>query len=62
MKQGEHGPVLVDGRNLYDATEMRRIGFRYHGIGRGAERRNGHHVHPTTAAASDSTASASQVK
>ncbi|MBI3318254.1 MAG: nucleotide sugar dehydrogenase [Candidatus Omnitrophica bacterium] len=31
MKQ----PVLVDGRNLYDPDTMKRLGFRYAGIGRG---------------------------
>lgn len=30
-------PVLVDGRNLYDPKKLRRIGFRYAGIGRGGE-------------------------
>jgi UDPglucose 6-dehydrogenase len=35
------GRVLIDGRNLYDPMEMRRLGFRYHGIGHGVERRNG---------------------
>ncbi len=35
------GPVLVDGRNLFDPAEIMRVGFRYHGIGRGAPRRNG---------------------
>jgi UDPglucose 6-dehydrogenase len=29
-------PVVVDGRNLYDPEKMRRLGFRYFGIGRGA--------------------------
>jgi UDPglucose 6-dehydrogenase len=28
-------PVVVDGRNLYDPAKMRRLGFRYFGIGRG---------------------------
>jgi UDPglucose 6-dehydrogenase len=28
-------PVLIDGRNLYDPAEMRRLGFQYRGIGRG---------------------------
>ncbi|HEV8191541.1 MAG TPA: UDP-glucose/GDP-mannose dehydrogenase family protein [Ktedonobacterales bacterium] len=41
LNPDERGPVLVDGRNLYDPAEMRRLGFRYHGIGRGSERRNG---------------------
>lgn len=34
-------PVLVDGRNLYDPKQMRQIGFRYSGIGRGSEKRAG---------------------
>ncbi len=41
MLPREEGRVLIDGRNLYDPTEMRRLGFRYHGIGHGVERRNG---------------------
>jgi UDPglucose 6-dehydrogenase len=41
MRPREEGRVLIDGRNLYDPVEMRRLGFRYHGIGHGAERRNG---------------------
>lgn len=28
-------PMLVDGRNIYDPTEMRSLGFTYRGIGRG---------------------------
>lgn len=28
-------PIVVDGRNLYDPAKMRRLGFRYFGIGRG---------------------------
>ncbi len=39
MRPREAGRVLVDGRNLYDPVEMKRLGFRYHGIGRGTERR-----------------------
>jgi UDPglucose 6-dehydrogenase len=31
MKQ----PVLIDGRNLYDAATLRAIGFEYRGVGRG---------------------------
>jgi hypothetical protein len=41
MRPREEGRVLIDGRNLYDPAEMRRLGFRYHGIGHGVERRNG---------------------
>jgi UDPglucose 6-dehydrogenase len=40
MRERAEGRVLVDGRNLYDPAEMKRLGFRYHGIGRGTERRN----------------------
>src|SRR5438477_9468745 len=28
-------PVLIDGRNLYESTEMNRLGFIYRGMGRG---------------------------
>ena len=28
-------PVLLDGRNIYDANEMQALGFRYRGFGRG---------------------------
>ncbi len=41
MRPREEGRLLVDGRNLYDPVEMRRLGFRYQGIGHGVERRNG---------------------
>jgi UDPglucose 6-dehydrogenase len=41
MLPREEGRVLIDGRNLYDPAEMRRLGFRYHGVGHGAERHNG---------------------
>lgn len=30
-------PVIVDGRNLYDPRRMRRLGFRYVGVGRGQD-------------------------
>jgi UDPglucose 6-dehydrogenase len=35
MKARLRRPILVDGRNLYDPAKMRRLGFRYFGIGRG---------------------------
>jgi UDPglucose 6-dehydrogenase len=31
------GAVVVDGRNLLDADEMRSLGFAYEGVGRAAE-------------------------
>ena len=30
-----HQPLVVDGRNMYDPAKMRRLGFRYVGVGRG---------------------------
>ncbi len=33
-----HRPVLIDGRNLYEAAEMDRYGFIYRGMGRGSKR------------------------
>ena len=27
-------PIIVDGRNIYDPTEMKELGFKYMGIGR----------------------------
>ncbi|MBA2448018.1 MAG: UDP-glucose/GDP-mannose dehydrogenase family protein [Chloroflexi bacterium] len=30
-------PILVDGRNLYDPSEMKALGFEYYGIGRAAQ-------------------------
>ncbi len=35
IKQLMNQPVLVDGRNLYDPEEVKNLGFRYLGIGRG---------------------------
>ncbi len=35
MRQTLKSPVVVDGRNLYDAARMRALGFRYDSIGRG---------------------------
>ncbi|HEX9037308.1 MAG TPA: UDP-glucose/GDP-mannose dehydrogenase family protein [Ktedonobacterales bacterium] len=40
MRDPANAP-LIDGRNLYDPEEMARLGFRYQGIGRGTEKRNG---------------------
>jgi UDPglucose 6-dehydrogenase len=37
MKQTLKGPVVVDGRNLYDARKMRALGFTYESIGRGGK-------------------------
>jgi UDPglucose 6-dehydrogenase len=36
MKRTLKSPVVVDGRNLYDARKMRALGFTYESIGRGA--------------------------
>ena len=30
-----HQPVICDGRNIYDPVVMKRLGFHYHGLGRG---------------------------
>ncbi len=35
VKRAMKQPVIVDGRNIYDAAVMRQYGFRYAGIGRG---------------------------
>jgi len=35
IKNAMHNPVLIDGRNIYEAIEMKRLGFTYRGIGRG---------------------------
>ena len=29
-------PILIDGRNIYEAAEMNRLGLIYRGMGRGA--------------------------
>jgi UDPglucose 6-dehydrogenase len=29
-----HAPVLLDGRNVYEPADMRRLGFQYYGVGR----------------------------
>jgi UDPglucose 6-dehydrogenase len=35
IKNAMHNPVLIDGRNIYEANEMKRLGFTYRGMGRG---------------------------
>jgi UDPglucose 6-dehydrogenase len=30
-------PVIFDGRNLYEPSEMKEIGFEYYGIGRNSQ-------------------------
>ncbi len=35
LKEVMNHPILVDGRNVYDPDEVREIGFKYRGIGRG---------------------------
>jgi UDPglucose 6-dehydrogenase len=34
IRRSMRRPVLIDGRNIYDPTEMRKLGFDYRGIGR----------------------------
>lgn len=35
VKEAMHTPILIDGRNLYEPSKMRELGFQYRGIGRG---------------------------
>ncbi|MBI4770638.1 MAG: hypothetical protein HY784_09600, partial [Chloroflexi bacterium] len=35
VKHNMKQPVIVDGRNIYDPAQMRRLGFKYRGVGRG---------------------------
>lgn len=35
IKSVMKNPVIIDGRNLYDPETMKKLGFTYHGIGRG---------------------------
>jgi UDPglucose 6-dehydrogenase len=35
VRNSMHRPVLIDGRNIYEAQEMNRCGFIYRGMGRG---------------------------
>jgi len=37
VKAALKGPVLIDGRNLYDPAKMQALGFTYRSIGRGGE-------------------------
>jgi hypothetical protein len=52
--------VLIDGRNLFDEAEMKRLGFHYEGIGRGVLRRNGDggHLSDQSAHAAEATGAA----
>ncbi|MCI5979436.1 MAG: UDP binding domain-containing protein, partial [Muribaculaceae bacterium] len=34
VKQLMHNPLVIDGRNIYDARELEAMGFEYHCIGR----------------------------
>ncbi len=36
MRNAMRRPVLIDGRNIYEASEMNRYGFIYRGMGRGS--------------------------
>jgi UDPglucose 6-dehydrogenase len=38
IRESMHRPVLIDGRNMYEPTEMERCGFIYRGMGRGSKR------------------------
>ena len=38
MKATLRKPVVIDGRNLYDASKMEKLGFRYFSFGRGGTR------------------------
>jgi UDPglucose 6-dehydrogenase len=42
IKQAMRTPVIVDGRNQWDAAQLRALGFTYFGIGRGNISANGH--------------------
>ncbi len=35
VKEAMRTPILIDGRNLYEPSKMRELGFQYRGIGRG---------------------------
>ena len=36
IKQMMRQPVVFDGRNIYDPSHLRQIGFSYYGVGRNA--------------------------
>jgi UDPglucose 6-dehydrogenase len=38
IKQYMRRPVILDGRNIYDPTDMLERGFTYRGVGRGVDR------------------------
>jgi UDPglucose 6-dehydrogenase len=38
MKAALRKPVVIDGRNLYDANKMHTLGFSYFSFGRGGAR------------------------
>jgi UDPglucose 6-dehydrogenase len=42
IKLAMRTPVIVDGRNQWDACQLRELGFTYFGIGRGNTVTNGH--------------------
>jgi UDPglucose 6-dehydrogenase len=35
IREAMHSPRLYDGRNIYDPTLMKELGFSYRGVGRG---------------------------
>jgi UDPglucose 6-dehydrogenase len=41
LKEAMRGDVLFDGRNIYDPPRMKRLGFRYQGIGRPGQNAGG---------------------
>jgi UDPglucose 6-dehydrogenase len=34
VRKAMHTPIIFDGRNLFDPETMKKLGFRYFGIGR----------------------------
>jgi UDPglucose 6-dehydrogenase len=37
IKRSMTNPLLIDGRNIYDPAQLRRLGFDYYGVGRGPD-------------------------